>query len=1053
MTHDPSETNDPTPDLDTIKQSTQSQSGTTGAPSTPAEAAPQKLNLPLLWRWVRKALGWVALRGLVIVVAILVYAWWQGQLAPLESKLGRAWLAGQLAFSEEKLPGLLSIEPPQLYTRERLVNDRFRQANWLEDQLDDTNDHSVATISSRRALEQKIDMLFNSNTSTDGSGKATPAPSSEVQPSDLQSLTEVDKTRLRLRTDLMDTLLDDGHDLDGNTLYRLNFDAVVMPFIAHRGPPGTAIFIITARDAYSKLDCYDDEPSVSCITTLEKERIEQERVADDVELLRGWQGEIQQFLTRVLEARIQDFRAQGRLNNPVDPKEDIALDWFLRRELYTSFLDAIIYDPDVLSICAAKNHLVLVTATDGSKSVDTSDMAWADACKNWIAQSLGLEWTTHDKVPTLKRGSHMGPMVEAGFRKAITRAHFVNSVHSIEGQKAMSALSGQGVPPRETDQTEDTPTKDYASLGRRLLPCGGSTGDTCQTETVMPKGAAPPVSIQRMLTDTEHKRAVVRLITVWREMGVWGRSAFAGARSLIKDPSGEIPPEALLLSALNKYDTLLPGKEHIDALEQALQSEAQENFILVRDSPMPRPRLLGTIERCEILAGVQTPLPDMSLDYIRENLQKMYTCLFLHSDAAFQSRELISHFLLDRLEENLDVYDRENRSIRDFLNITLQGCGTTGCSIQVAQHLALPGTEVYGARAAGLSVPTQNPIFRTFLPALESNIDKVRNIVDRQSGADKCFDPIQLDNDGLAATESKVRYILAPEDADARNETVEQCTTLPVSVPTRKRLETTLKCLDLAKAHADLPEGRAEIYLACMLRNWIDSQRSNVTVYGVSPRAGDGNDLSYGAYQSEARISGQAPSSALGTSRFGFFGKRRDEQVISNPRIIGLSHVPGSDRNIRRDNTNMAMFGWAIRPRKLISSGTYQSSHHRLSAVISLPSWWKRVAFEVQACWVGKPPTDTDFTDLCDAQSVNSFAQEYEINLPRRVEEVTARFNFDFIRAPYFYREFDNYVQQYPEILSLEAGRKGSSSGCARPDTLRRPRPTGPATPTCCGPI
>src|SRR5688500_3039609 len=38
----------------------------------------------------------------------------------------------------KSLPGFLYVEAPQLYTRERLVNDRFRQANWLNAELEAT---------------------------------------------------------------------------------------------------------------------------------------------------------------------------------------------------------------------------------------------------------------------------------------------------------------------------------------------------------------------------------------------------------------------------------------------------------------------------------------------------------------------------------------------------------------------------------------------------------------------------------------------------------------------------------------------------------------------------------------------------------------------------------------------------------------------------------------------------------------------------------------------------------------------------------------------------
>ena len=156
---------------------------------------------------------------------------------------------------EETLPGFLYIEAPQLYTRERLVNDRFRQANWLSEELKRTNkpvENLDFSAPSRVARETKASRLMVQL----GEGKVQAAETGQSNSDAAKPTVELDQLKLlerrlhyraELRNELMDTQLDDGHDLDGNTLYRLNFDAVAMPWADSRSNPGAALFIVTAR--------------------------------------------------------------------------------------------------------------------------------------------------------------------------------------------------------------------------------------------------------------------------------------------------------------------------------------------------------------------------------------------------------------------------------------------------------------------------------------------------------------------------------------------------------------------------------------------------------------------------------------------------------------------------------------------------------------------------------------------------------------------------------------------------------------------------------------
>lgn len=991
--------------------------------------------------------------ALCVALAVVLFAAIDGRLWQWPGQILKVVTAGRAVLTEPVLPGVLSIEPPQLYTRERLVNDRFRQANWLEQQLAKTKNDQLAVAVSRETRTQSVTATMNS----DGTGQQnTKAPQSAAAPvvtSALQELSAVDKMRLRLRTDLMDTLLDDGHDLEGNTLYRLNFDAVVMPLINRRSYPGTAVFIIEARDPYAvtEEECTAD-PQI-CET--HKMAREQKRIADDVELLRGWQREIQQFLTKVLDARIEAFQQSGRLHNPVDPKENIALDWFLRRELISSFLGAVVYDPEVLALCREEG----LVHPDMSRAERLAP-GWATKCKNWVAQTIGFAWSAENPVPTVKPAHALAPLVEAGFRKAIRRSHYINTLLAVEGQMAIRQLhegAPQDAPP---DNGRGAPLWQAQGPMACAQALDGTAGCVPQAQ---PAPSPPqPIRVNSMPQDEDYKRALVRLISVWQTMEQWAREKQFGMvmqaalmgptvdeTPASKKPKGSAPAaEFRLLSALSKFETGLPTEDDVTALRQRVRGGGAQDFLLVQGQAMPHPQLRSTIEQCG--AGPE----------VRESpaVSEMYKCLMMRSEAAQASSELLSRFLLARLQEELTVYDRESRSIRDFLDISLEGCSTTGCRIQVSQHRDLPGNEVLGAREAGFLPPVQKFGKRALNDAMPASFYDIIGAFKAQDGGllgetnwqsylnancvakNLSLRTIRLTDDGLNAAKLIVDQNLSEaDDSDA-------CIQGTISYETRKRLQTTRSCLGLAERHADNHEARTEIYLSCMLRDWINTQRSDVTVYAVSPRAGDGDDLTHRIEQASARVGAGLPAGAPVAGALNMADSRSKEEIVSNPRVIGFSHLPGSNQqgvNSSRAFTDRATFGWAIRPRRLSATGGYQSSHHRLSAVISLPSWWKRVDFDVRACWVQPQQVNSpavDFTTLCKGEataeggvaapedimlSMRQFRRHFEIKLPRRVEEITSRFNFDFIRAPYYYREFDQYVRRYPQILSLEAGRAG----------------------------
>jgi hypothetical protein len=168
--------------------------------------------------------------------------------------------------------GLIIVDSPEVFTRERIVNDRYKQVEWLNSQLDrkdlQPGFQGLAETKSVTGIgtDVTVDILRSAQMAkllaSQGQGAGTQPQGSPVQTNDpLQStLTDLaDKNKQSLfaapgsiattqataslidnfrdllayreevRTEIIETELDDRHDLDGQTLYRFKFDATVIP--------------------------------------------------------------------------------------------------------------------------------------------------------------------------------------------------------------------------------------------------------------------------------------------------------------------------------------------------------------------------------------------------------------------------------------------------------------------------------------------------------------------------------------------------------------------------------------------------------------------------------------------------------------------------------------------------------------------------------------------------------------------------------------------------------------------------------------------------------
>jgi len=180
---------------------------------------------------VRWAVGWVVAAALVAVLG-LVAAFGVG-LGPRPTRLPAVITPGPTT-------GSIYVSGPQVYTRERLVNDRYREDAWLLDELKRSTDLTFGfeahlttkdTLTASAALNVgRAAAAEASAAPASGNSGAPGAPTNEsVEIPPFDRFKALRTYREQIRTLIIENQLDDRHDLRGNSLYRLGFDVAVLP--------------------------------------------------------------------------------------------------------------------------------------------------------------------------------------------------------------------------------------------------------------------------------------------------------------------------------------------------------------------------------------------------------------------------------------------------------------------------------------------------------------------------------------------------------------------------------------------------------------------------------------------------------------------------------------------------------------------------------------------------------------------------------------------------------------------------------------------------------
>ena len=170
--------------------------------------------------------------------------------------------------------GEIYVSSPAVYTRERLVNDRNDQDFWLRSQLKSVDKANVG-FSLAETTKRIISIIQQKDEGRSSPDRETqPTTTDRTQPNDSQTelsfqdiLTQRSEWRDKIREAILENLLDDRHDLTGNSVYGLKFDTTAYPSWWTSGRAFVRISI-TSNEAdwqtqsVSKEDKFPDLPSL-----------------------------------------------------------------------------------------------------------------------------------------------------------------------------------------------------------------------------------------------------------------------------------------------------------------------------------------------------------------------------------------------------------------------------------------------------------------------------------------------------------------------------------------------------------------------------------------------------------------------------------------------------------------------------------------------------------------------------------------------------------------------------------------------------------------------
>jgi uncharacterized protein YbjQ (UPF0145 family) len=455
--------------------------------------------------------------------------------------------------------------------------------------------------------------------------------------------------------------------------------------------------------------------------------------------------------------------------------------------------------------------------------------------------------------------------------------------------------------------------------------------------------------------------------------------------------------------------------------------------------------------------------PDGALDGALRELVQAGTSDAVGDLALF--KEWFAEFFVDRLRRSDIPGFQPSPSIDRFFAVQPVGCGTGACDVMVNRRrwLSEEDWEAIGDRLMqGLDRTDESPAVAVCSGADDAS-DRTRCEQQAQwlrallpathqlclgRNVDECL--AVLRESLLAAKSFEVQRDTLP-DVDFRSNADQF----------RQLLVYQLKCtgdrvMDApdvgaleadAVAHCQQPLSNLEqrvawdfatTMTALALEQRLDALGGAITVYAVEPRTKSLVGRTAVRQTRQLSASLETLSKELRTAQLQAAQRmaERLERIGARATVVGFGHLRGAG-GVRSD-TRQASFGWILLPNHFQPQGllgrvrpTHQAATHRLSAVLSVPSWWTSLHLTIRQCWGRHGGLDSAVSldpyqaeAQCDGETYKAgFAPAgtvvYDLDLLETTERITEVFDFEVIKVPYI----DHRPPQ--EVAAFEAGRRG----------------------------
>lgn len=1001
----------------------------------------------------REAVDWARTNGpatlvglarmpVVVVLVLVAGFFWLARPGVVQSVIESGTYVSGLVTGRWPAEARIYVEPPQVYTRERLVNDRFREMNWLEDRLEALNRALPTRPNTTRSQEDRLGLSYGAPGGDEDPQAAAPAngaPASAPALDDTDAFNVELAHRLAVRSEMMNTLLDDSHDLRGATLYRLNFDVSIIPRPRARG------FGLIAIDVHPAGGCSAETGpgGAASGTQSAAEACDPngpapvgQAVREYRKLLSAWELELQDFLAKVFESRL--LGANGLARDPFagSPKERMAFDWYVRARTVELWLGLLAGANG--SECrsgstgwecddaARRDHLRALLDLPGSRETLPGDLSagartqfaevieaygratWLEIARREVREfGSALETALQPppgappKAPSAPAGGPQpgAPLLTAGPPPAGNR-------------------SGPGVPPRAASGCPGAPG-DWPWLACRMQRAGldvlesdracfgfAGTTDACPTNDVealydriqnstgcragrRPRGTSVPCPRARD-SSLSNMLGLIRLASVLRTY----HAVLSGQGGLL-EASGEYWAQSKIAERTEALRACILVGENLSVAGQACFES------LARHVGRPVERIQRAVR------------PALAVFAASE--QRLF-------------QWWLAEFFVDRLKRSDIPGYRPSPAIDRFFAVEAVKCEVGACEVMVSRKRWLGADDLrevdalrglWDAQRQAQSDEAARTVIASYLRSLlpttwrQCLIDEYRETCEALLVATR-----------QAAVPADRVTLMGPDgDSQARR--------------FQRNLRALLVSQRLAFSEKErlIVQDYIDSVTALVLKQRLEALGDDIVVYTVEPRLRSLVDDVSARRALSFQVAQDIPDPSDGSERLSLEEETVSilKQLSTRPTVVGFGHLRGRAGNERR-----ATFGWIFLPNHLEadaagtgSTETHRAVSHRVSAVISVPSWWTQVGLTVRQCWGRRSRvSDELITDpyaarvQCDGARHRSGLSpagivDYAIDLPATPQRITEVFDFEVIKVP--------YIDVDPSRLmpSVEAGRSG----------------------------